>query len=88
MIVGAFLYLVYLLILALTSPLRLLPDVSLPASFTSAVATASGYLSSISDFVAVSTLVTILAAMLAIEVVVLSYKLIVWVLTKVPGISN
>lgn len=88
MITTGVLYLLYFALLVLTSPLRLLPDVSLPTEFTDAIATASGYISSINSFFPVDSMLIIFAAMLAIEGIVLLYKLIVWVMTKIPGISN
>ena len=88
MIVTGILYLIYFAVLAITSPLRLLSDVSLPSTFTDTIATASGYISSVNEFIPVDTMISVLLAMLAIEVIVLSYKLIMWVLTKIPGVSN
>ena len=82
------LYLIYFAVLALTSPLRLLNDVSLSSSLTDAITTASGYISSVNEFIPVDTLLSVLSAILVIEVAVLSYKLIMWVLTKIPGVSN
>ena len=88
MITTGILYLIYLAVLALTSPLRLLNDVSLSSSLTDAITTASGYISSVNEFIPVDTLLSVLSAILVIEVAVLSYKLIMWVLTKIPGVSN
>jgi len=88
MITTGILYLIYFAVLALTSPLRLLNDVSLSSSLTDAITTASGYISSVNEFIPVDTLLSVLSAILVIEVAVLSYKLIMWVLTKIPGVSN
>jgi len=88
MITSALLKLIYYVIFALTSPFRLLPDATLSSNLTGAITSASGYISSFTSFLPVGTMLQILGAMLAIEVAVLSYKLIMWVLTKIPGISN
>lgn len=88
MIVTVILYLLYGAIYVLTAPLRLLSDVSLPASFTSAVSTAAGYAASFNTLIPIDTLFQVLAAMAAVEVGVLAYKLIMWVVTKIPTISN
>ena len=88
MIVTALLNLIYWIVFLLTSPLRLLPDVTLPAGLTAAVATASGYISSMNSFLPVDTLLQIFFTIISIELLVLTYRLIVWVITKIPGISN
>lgn len=88
MITSAFLKLIYYIVLALSAPFALLPDVSFPTGLTSAITTGSGYISSFGSFFPVGTLLQVFAAMLAIEIVVLSYRLIMWVLTKIPGVSN
>jgi len=73
---------------ALTSPLRLLPNVSLPADLTSAISSASGLLSSVNSFLPVDTMLSVLAAIITVELLVVSYRVIVFVLTKIPGLSN
>jgi len=73
---------------ALTYPIRLLPDVTLPSGVTSALASASGLLSSVDAFLPVDTMLQVLAAIIVIEVIVVGYRVIVWVLTKIPGLSN
>lgn len=88
MITSAFLKLIYYIVFALTSPFRLLPDASLSSSLTSAISTANGYISSFNSFFPTSTMLQVIAAILVIEVAALSYKLIMWVLTKIPGVSN
>jgi len=88
MITSALLKLIYYILLALISPFALLPDVSLSSSLTSSITTASGYISSFTAFFPVSTALQVFAAMLVIELATLTYKLIMWVLTKIPGISN
>jgi len=71
-----------------TAPLRALPDVSLPSGVTSALDSASGLLSSVDSFLPVDTMLTVLGSVLIIEALVVSYRIIVWVLTKIPGLSN
>jgi len=78
----------YLIVYALTSPLRLFDDVSLSASITTAISTASGYISSFTPFFPVGTLITCLGILLTIEAAVIVYKILMWVITKIPGVGN
>jgi len=78
----------FAILMVITAPLRLLPDVALPAGFTSSIATASGYISSVNSVAPISTMLSVLGAMIAVEVAVILYRILVWVLTKIPGISN
>lgn len=73
---------------AVTSPLRILPDVSLPSGVTSALSSASGLLSSVDAFLPVDTMLSVLAAIIAVEVIVVTYRIIIFVITKIPGLSN
>lgn len=88
MIVTIILYLLYGVIYLISAPLRLLSDVSIPAGLSSAISTGSGYLASVGTFIPVDTILQVLAAMLVVEAGVLTYRLVVWVITKIPGISN
>jgi len=88
MIVDFLLYLIYGAVLLLTLPLRLLPDATLPIGFTNSITTASGYFHSFNSFLPIDTLLSILGSILLIEAGVVAYKIIMWVITKIPGISN
>jgi len=88
MIIGILLSGIFAVLYAITSPLRLLADVSLPAGLASAVSTANGYISSFNAFLPLSTMITILGLVFGIELLIISYRIIVWVITKIPGISN
>jgi len=79
---------IFAVLYALTYPIRLLPNVSLPSDLTSAISSASGLLSSVNSFLPVDTLLSVLSAIIVVELVVISYRIIVWVLTKIPGLSN
>jgi len=88
MIITLFLASVFGVLWLLTAPLRLLSDVVLPADIASAVTTANGYLSSFDEFLPISAIITILGLMFIIEIVIVGYRVVMWVLTKIPGISN
>lgn len=84
MITSALLYIAYGFVFIVTSPLRLLPDATLPTGLTSTIATVNGYITSISPIFPVSTLLTILATVLGIETFIFSWKVINWVLRRFP----
>lgn len=69
------------------TPFTLLADASLPSAFTSAIITASTYLSAFNDFVPVNTLLTIIGLLIVIEIAINSFKLINWAIKKIPTIS-
>ena len=88
MITDAILYLIFwvvnLLVLGLAA---ILPTGSLPADFTSAVETASGYLTALDFVLPVATLVSILGVFLAFEGAIFAYKGVMWVIRKIPTIG-
>lgn len=69
------------------SPIISLPDASLPAGFDNAMAQATTYLSMANAIVPISTLITILTLLVSIEVGIFIYKVIMWVVKKIPTIS-
>lgn len=87
MIVSFLLFILYNFIVVITSPLRILPDVTLPANIVSAIASANSYLSAIDFIFPTGSFVTIFATIIGIEVLIMLYKIIMWVLRKIPGIS-
>lgn len=87
MITNAILILLYAAVVAITSPLRLLPSVTAESGFTQAVTTAANYLKGIDTVFPVSTMAQILGAILTIELGVVAYKLIMWGIKKIPTIS-
>ena len=87
MISSWILWLLYKFIYLITLPLALLPDVSLPADITNAIAQASSVLAIIDVAVPVSTIVTIIILMVSIEAGFFLYKTIRWLYSKIPGIN-
>jgi hypothetical protein len=87
MIVTALLNLIYGVVVVITSPLRLLPDATLPSGVASALSSAGGYASSLDAFVPVSTIYSVVLAMLVVEGFILTYKTLMWALKKIPGIN-
>ena len=87
MITTALLNLLYGIIYVITSPIRLLSDVSLNSSFGTSIGQAGGYLHALNTLLPVDTMLDILGVSLAFELGYLTYKLIIWVLEKVPFIN-
>lgn len=84
MIIKLFINTIYALIYLITSPIRLLPDVSLPEGFISAISNANGLLATINSVVPVDTILTLLQISLIIETAYLSYKMIMWIIKRFP----
>jgi hypothetical protein len=87
MITNTILYLFYLFIYTLTAPLRLFNDVSLPNDLVNAIQTTNSYLRSINFIFPVSTFLTILSLILTIEGFIILYKIINWLIRKIPTIN-
>ncbi len=88
MIVTGFLFIIFGFLYGLTSPLRAVGDVSISSTVTGTISTASGYISSLNDFIPVVELLYVLTVMfLVYEVAYFGTKLINWVIRKIPGIS-
>lgn len=84
MIVTLLLNMIYGILWVILAPVRLLPDITLSNSFITSIETASGYLSSLNNFVPIDTIITLLGIFIAIELAYLSYKLIMWFVKRFP----
>ena len=87
MITNAFIYILYLIVYGITAPLRLFSDVSLDSNFLGSVTTASDYISAFNTFLPLVTLLSIFGLFLAFEGSYFTYKLIMWVIKKIPMIN-
>ena len=81
------LYVVYGIVFAITYPLRVLSDVVLDANVANALSTTGSYLAVINQIAPMTTLLTILALVLTIEGFIFLYKIIMWIIRKIPTIS-
>ena len=84
MIFALILNFIYAGVFLITSPIRLLPDVALPASFTSAIVTANGYIASLNGILPVDTIILLLKLFIGIEVAYFAYKFIMWLIKRLP----
>jgi len=88
MITDFLFYLLFSTLSVILIPIKALSDVSLPAGFTSAITALGGYTSAMNSILPVDTLITIIALILGIETVIVAYKLIMWVIKKIPFIGG
>jgi hypothetical protein len=87
MIITGIFNMFYFFILAVSSPIRLLPKATLSSETAISIATAGTYLKSLDFVFPVSNFLTILVLFMSIEAGILIYKLIMWVIKKIPTIS-
>ena len=87
MIITAILNLVYYFLMGILSPLLLFSDVSLPGSFASSLATAGGYYNAVNGILPVDTMITIFGVSLTFEGGYLIFKMIMWVIAKIPTLN-
>lgn len=86
-IINTILYALYGFLSIVASPLLLLPDVSLPSQFTTALSSASTYISALNTYLPISDILTLLFLVIAYELAYATYKLIKWGYNKIPGIT-
>lgn len=84
MITSALLYIIYGFVYVVTSPLRLLPNASLPADLTAAITAINGYITALNPVLPISTILTVVGFVLSIEAFIFTYKVIMWVLKRFP----
>lgn len=84
MILTGILYIAYAFVYVISAPLRLLADVSLPAGVAQAVATASNNLAIVDTIAPVTALLAVISAFLVVEGGIFVYRLIIWVIKKLP----
>ena len=89
MITYYFLYLCTGILNGLTTPLRLLPDASIPDSFTSWLAQTGGYISIATKLMplTIAALFVVVALIVVVENADGIFKVVKWIYTKIPGIS-
>lgn len=89
MIVYWLLYFIAGVLLGLTSPLRILPDATLPAAINSSITSIAGFIGLVWKFMPL-TFTALVAAVLVIVLAenwIMVYKVIRWIYKKIPGIT-
>lgn len=87
MILDFLLYIIYSIVWLITYPLRLLADITVESGFASAIDTATHYLANLNSFLPLGTILTIFSLILAIELIVAIYKIIMWIIRRIPSQS-
>ena len=75
---------IYFVVAAALLPLRLLPDASLPSFLEGNVAQAGQYVAIIAQVIPIPTLLTVIAFFITIEIAIVSYKVIMWLIRRIP----
>ena len=84
MILNAILYIIFGVVYLVSSPLRLLPDISLPANVSGAITDLGVYLSTANQTIPLTTLAQVIGAVLTVELAIFSYKGIMWIVKRIP----
>lgn len=87
MIITAIINLIYAFVYLITSPMRLLPAVTLPSDFTTAITTAGGYAQGLNAILPINTIIFVFGIFALYEAGYFSWKLLNWVIRKIPTIS-
>lgn len=83
------LLLVYGVVLVITSPLRLLGDVTMPAAISTTITSFNGYLAAGFSWLplTITAALTTWGIFLTVETAIFLYKGFMWIIKKIPGIS-
>jgi len=87
MITNGILNILFAFISLILYPLHSFSDVVLNSAFATSLSTASGYYNSLNAILPVDTMLEILGVSLAIEGAYLTYKLLMWIIKKIPMIN-
>jgi hypothetical protein len=87
MITNLLISLLYGVVYLITAPLRLLSDVSLSSNIGQAITSASTYLGGLNAVLPVTTILAIFSIFLTVEVGILLWKGINWIIRKIPTIN-
>lgn len=84
MIMSFILYIIYGLVWVLTAPFRLFADVSIETGIGGAISTATTYVASLNDIIPLSTAMICVGIIFGIELIVIAYKIVMWVIRRIP----
>jgi hypothetical protein len=87
MITTIIINLLYLVVLLITAPLRALSDVVLNTNIANAITTASSYIGGLSAVIPIGTILGVFGVFLTVEVGILVWKGINWLIRKIPTIN-
>lgn len=84
MITSFLLYAIWGVVWVLTAVFRLLSDVSVDSGVGGAITTATQYIASWNAILPLSTIVTCISLLIGVELILASYKIVMWVIRRLP----
>lgn len=87
MITTGIINIVWLFLSIVLTPLKNVADVVLDSHFSTAITNAGGYYHSLNAVLPVDTMLQILGVSLVMEGAYLTYKIIMWVIQKIPMLN-
>lgn len=90
MITNALLFIIYAIVFGLANvTILLLPDVSLSSGISTAISTATQYIAAIYNImpIVITAIFICFAVILVLEIFLGGYKLLMWVIRRLPGQS-
>lgn len=88
MIITIILYLIYGIVWTICQTIALLPNVSQISAIGTAVTTVSGYLASLDTFLPITAILAILSAFIVYEFSYFSFKVVYWIIRRIPTQSQ
>lgn len=87
MITTAILLIIYVFVEFISRPLLSLPSVTLQSGLGEAITTAATYMANLNNIIPMGTLLTIIGFVVTIEGVIALYKIIMWLIRRLPSQS-
>jgi hypothetical protein len=87
MIITGILNIIYGAVFLVLLPFRLLPNATLPPEILGAIGQAGTYFRAFDYFIPTTTFLACLGAVLALEAGIFGYKIVNWIIKKIPFIN-
>jgi hypothetical protein len=84
MVIDVIINFIYSVLTTILSPILNLPDVALPADMVNAFINMRSFLDATDFVIPYATLMAIIASMIAIEAGIMAYKVIYWLIKRIP----
>lgn len=84
MVIDVIINFIYSVLTTILSPILNLPDVSLPADITNAFVNMRSFLDATDFVIPYATITAIISLMVAIEAGIMAYKVIYWLIKRIP----
>lgn len=84
MIISWFLYAIYGVVYVLTFPFRVFSDVTVDTGIGGSITTATQYIATWNNILSLSTILACFSIIIGVELIIASYKIIMWVIRRLP----